>query len=373
MFEIHISDLDVSSGNVPITWCVDAKALEFLKKEEVADPQVVIVVSPVDNYHIRREYRKVVPLTDLMTYLDFRISGKNKIWAFISTYNKKKVNSAYLSKEEGWFITNILDHDGTEFSSKISEIPELTASPIEVNVPKEIFAKEPSKFEKDWVNHFFRDKCIDQCEFRRRRLFAYSFQILIMAINLCIRFLFLIIALLLGSRGLTLKYLLHPLIYSLNSSLGVFSGGTWFIQRLPEDENDSVDKLINKQYFWYLVRSFWTLPFIPIIFIPSILLIWKGYFFHFMVISSIVIVGILLAIGTVIAISDGLIGDFLNKIIEFLDKGKEYSYTSEEETQQLLCSGEPKTVSISALPFKKRTLKLRFDQIKGKVCRPFSA
>jgi hypothetical protein len=45
---------------------------------------------------------------------------------------------------------------------------------VDVDIPKECFAREPSDLEKRWVNWLYMSKTVDQCEFRKRRLFAYN-------------------------------------------------------------------------------------------------------------------------------------------------------------------------------------------------------
>ena len=73
MLELQITDNDVSTGSVQISWCVDAEVLKELADKKVKEPQLVIVVAPEgDNYDLRKEMRKVVPLKDLMTYMEFR-------------------------------------------------------------------------------------------------------------------------------------------------------------------------------------------------------------------------------------------------------------------------------------------------------------
>src|SRR6185295_9161179 len=198
MIEIFISDTDATSGSVPITWCVSPETLKLLAEQEVRDPQIVICVAPAgEKYAREKEVRKVVALKDLMTYIEFRSSGKNNIWAVVSFRDPKSAKNLYLSKKDGAYDSSMLSYDGTDYSGWLKktdsqyrdeeaiaqaelEKTHMLSTPVTVNVPVECFAKEPSAWEKTWVNHFFRAKSVDQCDFRRRRLFAYLVQPLVL-------------------------------------------------------------------------------------------------------------------------------------------------------------------------------------------------
>jgi hypothetical protein len=165
MLELKVASRDVTNGNIAISWCVDPAAVQYLAASKLNDPQVVIVVAPTENYHARREYRKVVPLKDLMTYLECRTAGENQIRAFISTKSKKDSRGRYLAREDGFYKTDILTEDGKEWShifhgtyeSHTTENgeqekvyvrhPDLPAPTMLVNVPAGVFAKEPAKWE----------------------------------------------------------------------------------------------------------------------------------------------------------------------------------------------------------------------------------
>lgn len=122
MFSLKISDLDVSGGTVPVSWCLDMETINRLQTYGAIDPQVVIVVAPEgDKYSIKKEYRKVVPLKDLMAYIEFRSVGPNRIWAFIdSLRDHKMAKNRWLYKEGGEYGSSILTYDGNDWGSYIS-------------------------------------------------------------------------------------------------------------------------------------------------------------------------------------------------------------------------------------------------------------
>src|SRR6185436_11589554 len=282
MIELFIADDNVTSGTIAISWCVSHETLDFLANEKVANPQLVICVSPEgEEYSPEKEYRKVVPLKDMMTYIEFHVPGKNKISAFLSHKNHKEAKDKYLSKNNGSYDSDILNSNGSDYSIWLrrycveNESQYMLAAPIIVNVPLECFAPEPPKWEKLWVNYFFRDKPIDQCHYRKRRLFAYLIQPFIFVAFSLIKLLPLLVATLVGSRNWSLKYLLHPLTYDVESSTEVVFGGSIFIRKLPED-----DLPLHEQgnYVWYLCKKLCLLPLMPMIFIPLALLIYFHIF-----------------------------------------------------------------------------------------------
>lgn len=383
MFSIQIADADVTGGTIPITWCLDIETVKYLSDRKIPDPQVVIVVAPEgDAYHARKEYRKVVPLKDLLAYVEFRASGKNRIWAFISFKSAKEAKNAYLSRESGEYKTDLLGSDGNEWSGifnydpvKEKYLPEIGSEPISVEVPAGVFAPEPSAGEKAWVNHFFRDKCVDQCDFRRRRLFAYGVQPFIMLGQLVIRALFLVLALLVGARNTSFAPLLHPLTYDMRAALSVFGGGTIFIRHLPEDEAGEKGPETFWQVVSYIARSFWSFPFMPVIVIVLGVL---GYY-HRLLFAGQIAGGVLLlalVIGGIVAFfASGSAKDVFNWVCDKIQgtTDGELWYMDQGEIDLLTCNADKKPYNLSTLPAEKRTLRLRFSDLKSKVCRPFSA
>ena len=99
-FKIFIADTNVDSGSVPISWCCSKELLDFMLQRKIADPQVLIVVSPedIDGYHnICKEQRFVVSLKDMAAFVSFRYPGKNRIFASVIFGNKKETKYSYLN------------------------------------------------------------------------------------------------------------------------------------------------------------------------------------------------------------------------------------------------------------------------------------
>lgn len=374
MIELFVSDNDATNGTIAVTWCVSHETLDLLAGQDVKDPQVMIVVSPEgDNYTKSKEYRKVVPLKDLMTYIEFRVPGKNRISAVVSYKTKKEAKEKYLIKDYGEFVSTVLNYEGDDYASwlKGEDQVHMLSAPISVNVPRECFASEPPAWEKVWVNHFFRHKPIDQCNYRRRRLFAYLVQPFIMFALALVKLFLLLVATLIASRGWSLKYLLHPLTYDLESSTEVLKGGSICIRRLPEDDLRGDPPNLP----WYLLKKFCLLPLMPLIAIPLALLA----HFHVLWVGGLVIAGLLAILLVFFLFASGAAKDLFFGAIDLITKlfsklpSDDLWYMRQDEMAMIICDGRKKKASLSALPAKKRTLSLRFNDLKSKVCRPFSA
>ena len=378
MFQLQLADADVTNGTIAVSWCLDQEILKELADEKVIDPQVIICVAPVDNYHLNKEYRKVIPLKDLMTYIEFRASGKNKIWGLVSHKSVKEARVRYLEKSDGEFHTNILNFDGDQYAASIRDSDEedgkgnfkSLSQPIEVTVPGAVFAKEPSQWEKTWVNHLFRDKVIDQCEFRRRRLFAYGVQPFIVFANLCLRVILTVIAAGFFARDFSFRYLAHPLGYSLLDSMELFEKGSLLIKHLPEDDK-AINKVPNPSY---LFRSFWLVPFMPVVWIPLLLLAATKHYTGFSVwgCALLLVAFVFLLVSFLANHASVLKVPFTTAWAWMNPHSEDLWYLNQDEVEIITCNQEKKPITYNSLPNKRKTARLRFQLLKSKVCKPFS-
>lgn len=374
MFQLQIADTDVTGGSLAVSWCVDHELLNQLVKLNCKDLQVVICVSPADNYSNNKEYRKVVPLKDLMTFIEFRCSGKNNIWGFISFSSKNTVKNYYLGKCDSGYINDILYSDGSNYHDYIKNENKVFSEPLTVDVPDGVFAEEPADWEKIWVNHFFRNKVVDQCDFRKRRLFAYFLQPVILILNFLLRLFIITFATLTLCRNTSLKYLFHPLMYSINDTFDVFEKGTYVWN---SDSRDSDTDIPNVDYF---LSKTWKAFLMPLIWLPilicSIFSLWP---------VVIVIVGILLLISLIFmsvsfakhaSYNFGFLGRVIfwlpNKFINYFLMPKELWYLDKNEINLIICSEDKKVLSYKDIPNNRKTINLRIQNIKSKICKPFS-
>jgi hypothetical protein len=353
MFQLQIADTDATNGNTAISWCLDKKLVEWVKENKCADPVVVLCISPADPnlYHIDKEVRRVVPLKDLMAYMEFRYPGKNNISGFISLYGKSCTENNFL--ERGWygFRTSLLNNDGSDYSDSVKEeFPYSTQ--LSVDVPKECFAKEPSDAEKAWVYWLHDDRPKDQCQFRKHRMFAYSVQPFIFLLNILTKVLLMYIAMTYGSRGLSLDPLVHPLRESITS--------TW----------DKINPLEGSIFIGRGSNVF--LNYARMIFMPLVLFaMFMIWYTHALVVVSVALVIVasifLFFFMYYMEHRHSVFSNLLSK----LKKQEVAWYLDEDNVNAVLCDGKS-VKTFSSLPSKNKTIKLRFQDLKSKVCRPFA-
>lgn len=355
MFELHLANNNVDSGTIAVSWCLDKEALEILTSKGIKDPVVVLCVAPVDNYALHKEVRHVVPLSDLIGYIGFQCAGKNKVWGFISAWSNSVTRGDYLCVRHDEYRTSILN-DGEEFSSVVlSDVNEtFIAAPLEIDIPSEAFAKEPPAWEAAWINLWYRDPPKDQCAYRRRRLFGYSLKPVLFALLMFVRLFFVIGAFLYGSRDFSLQSLLHPLrteMYEVVKML--FDSETIFIGQ-------------GESKFWNYAR----LPFMPLIAI-----LWIGLAIALIKLHVFATgIGIILGAGGILVVAYTILKT-AESIIDHRELVKLKApawYLNEDEADLIICSGQPRFGSFWTLPKKHRTFKLFAQDLKSKVCRPFS-
>lgn len=372
MLELHVADTDVTTGSISVGWCVSQDTLQELARNKIKDPVVVLITSPEGDYAGKKEWRTVVSLKDLVGYVEFRAAGKMNIWGFI-TENKKVAKDNFLDvmRTSGNYFYSVLNHEATDWyrhsdfastvcpsmgqlAAKEEELLARRSKPVSVMVPEDIFAPEPAEWEKAWVNHFLgRNRPVDQCDFRRRRLFAYTVQPVLMLLGILFRAVLTLFSLLLGLRGFTMEHVLHPMSHSIFEAEDLVHGGTWFVGR-------------GNNEFLNWIR----LPLIPVAF-PFYVLLYCTHAF----VPMLLVLGALASLGGFFL----LISYFGEKFIRYsANKEKNNTgpawYLDTKEMSYLVCNGEAnKATSLKDLPFAKRTVRLQFQNIKSKICRPFSA
>lgn len=366
MLELHVPNPDVTSGTIPVTWCLSKEDLEAIKKyrEEYggSDPTVLILVAPVDNYHSNKEQRYVVRLSDMMAYVSFKYPGKNRIFAMVCS---QRTFGAYKERflGRGWdgYYVTLLNYKGDDYAAYYLNSREgqpkgekiLMDRPLEVDVPADCFAKEPHELEKAWASWLLPSSFTDQCAFRRRRFF-YPIQAVIFVLNMFLRFLILMLALSLGARSLTLKYLRHPLTYGMWASWEMFSEGILFCRKESGDDPRTAWEVVK-----YVAYHCWPLPFSPLslgtIAALGYLSGWAVLMKAFLYLS-----GVLTAILLVIAF--GLFSRYFRAWYS-----KQATTELQEIEAELICTGEPRMS-----PPARRSVKLYYMAVKSKVCKPYA-
>jgi len=182
-FELIIGDAggQIDNGDVPIRWCMKPDFVVQLEAHKIVDPHVLISSfypdNNTENYSNEMD-RKLVPLSELMTYLRFTKAGKCKVIGVIldGSCGRKELWDMYMRKDHNGYKTSIVSSWDGEIHSNI-EYSEVVTSDF-VSIPENVFGREPSPWLKWYVNlwHNSHNKITDECDFRKRFLIAFIFK-----------------------------------------------------------------------------------------------------------------------------------------------------------------------------------------------------
>lgn len=352
MLELHLDKREAVDSVVPVRWCISKDTLEELKSRGAKDPHIFIATIYPDG----REKRWLLPLGQVIEYIDFSRPGPCRIVASIVWENyggKKELRRRCLdrSSHSRYRYYIIQGHDDQSFCPNLLDCKWLEATEIEVVVADGFFAKEPSEFEKKYVNWFFDYPAHDQCDFKKRRLIAYfGPQYVVMLGNFLVRALAASWFLLIGKRGINYKAVFQLLDREMDD-VWLYRDYSVFTKDSKGEDRNPIVAL-----------------FAPIVSLPTLVLFyfWSGAILTALIftILAIVVVGGLIAFAVAVLPS---IGDYFERLA--LERSKRY----EEEAEDIICTGRPMPASLDALSKNKRTLYLRFKDLKAAVCRPYAA
>jgi len=193
-FELIIGDAGgkIDNGDVPIRWCISKEYVENLEEQGIIDPHVLIAsYAPrkkgEDKNFTKEMDRRMVPLTELMTYLRFTRAGKAKVYGIIldGSEGRKELHNRYM--KVGWYGRPEIVYSYDDKLHKDMDLCVTTTSEI-VEIPANVFGKEPSPWMKWYVNlwHEKNGRVVDECHYRRRLLLAFTLKwILVLIYTLC--------------------------------------------------------------------------------------------------------------------------------------------------------------------------------------------
>jgi hypothetical protein len=395
--EISVLEHDVVTGAIPITWCIGKELKEEIQ-DSVKDYSVLIITAPLtpnESGSSKTEWRTIVPLKDMMAYVTFLRPGSNRI--FVTLVSKQRFDSSdrehfLMRRGEKWredVLSYVNQAENGELivhsESGVSQYSRAKAY-CDIDMPKECFAKAPSKWLCKWVNLFWPEAPVDQCAFRKRALLAFSVQppaVLVMGA--------MILAAVIG-------ILAFRLLAALFLTLFACKGVDWTpIYRPFGHDVETVDVWTNvRGSHLYFPKLPFTMSYVFVV-IPFLLLscsicylfgIDLRYGFH-MLLWFLGSAAIMLIFAVVFPLSvlalDWVLFDLLKLTWlndHWLFRWMEYreNRTAEREAWQklrarheaaLLACRMSNYKKVNDLPWRKRTLRLRFKGTKAKVCRPF--
>ncbi|HAU66489.1 TPA: hypothetical protein DCW61_04025 [Candidatus Uhrbacteria bacterium] len=245
MLKIQIKEPSTQTGSICVSWYVDPKLLQLLDGLCVEKPYVLLITAPTgDRYDIGKEQRTLAPLKDGMSYVSFATDGENVIHAVVVwdyKQDEKELKRIVLRKYCREWNRELLDYNGEKIDSRWREywgiidveeqdsrFKQYATDSLNVPVPAGCFAKPAPAWEQPWVNLWFQEPPINECEYDKRRLWAYSIQPPIMFLNWILRVSLTLIALLSGFRQINWTPVFHLLSNGISETLENFKNPNYF-------------------------------------------------------------------------------------------------------------------------------------------------
>ena len=360
MIRLFAENPGQANPNLALRWCVDKKTLDELKEKGIKNPQLLLVVAQhLDKWNVREIERKLVPLGQAMEWLEFNRPGRHTIYATIvwDVWGDDK-GFEFLTQwllrgsRSGVFTYEMFNGDGVFSRIRHSVVGKhsLDEGSLDVVVAEEFFAKEPPAWLNWWVNLWFGameiSRPTNQCSFRRRAILAFTIQpipVFIWALlKSLMRLAMAVVLVLCGMRRVSFKPIIHPFDLCL--------GNVW------RDMGPSVflKDRYGKWYFAYVagligcgLRTIWR----ALVSSPSAEELerrWKRK-------------------EQEIAESDRKKREKKEREREQRESEKFY-----EGLQDVACIGVPLKPKLELLPKRRKTVYLRFQDLKAKVCRPYA-
>ena len=398
----EISPEGQSDSVIPIRWCVSREVVQELRDKGISSPHFLISVTNAGHELERR----LVPLADEMVYLQFTRPGQNVVHATIVWHRydngdelKKAIFSLYGFDRRGYpqYSHEVLTYgkDGfTDFDEDIGRHP--GQETLSVEVPAEMFAKEPPRWLKRFVGYFFDVNNVDQCHFRRRLILS------ILAIPLAVLWVIgkelvtvgsLIVLLVAGRREINFHPVLNPIRYAPDDTWQDVHSSFWFVKKNGDDRFDPV-LAINPLFMvisgavTYFVTMIWS----QVSFNGDkaqeqhLDHLWTGTWWIWLIAF-----GTPLAIYFVISLGAGFVSVIKlatktpvaekthnrwqqkreQQRREKLQQTKQATKVLYSTLEEMVCNGD-RRADLKELPKERRTLRLRFQATKAKVCRPYA-
>lgn len=358
--QLFCDNREIDNPSLPIRWCLEKDSLLELSPNYCN--LVVILVRDLDNNELSRH---IFSFKQGMAFIPLRRPGNTVITAFLLSHiSKKRLFSEARNMESGQL----------KGSSKCY-------NEITIYVPGEIFAPEPPRWLKWWVELWHRHRSVDQCQFRKRVIWAFTgkpiFSIIWMLFACSLRFIVATALLLIGRLRVSFRPAIHPFamdMESVSKPAWYEPKHTWIWTKTLWGTKNIGDGcplwVLAPTYFIFLL---WTVAkIIGWIFVPE-----NTVTYHLIhnraLIWSLVSLGIIyLGGGSIVGIGYFFgASDTWNSWSKSRQAKRDAKRKYQLLTSPVSCSFGNLSPTLSSIPLKDRTIRLIFSGIKRHVCRPF--
>lgn len=370
---------------VPLRWCITPETVRMIQERGFEDPHMLIIIenggSEVD--------RELVPLTDMMCYIEFRRPGTNVVHATIVASEPLahcSVNEVFSKWDSKHYLGSVLRFHDSTIDHSIDDVKRLDCeAQLDVVVPEEMFSKS-------WRLTWWLGTCLDKrgtppprdrCQLRQRALlnaptlpFLGAILLLLLAVLWMANAVTTAFMLLLGRRDVDFRALFHPNWVDVPTDIWVRSAPSfWWKKKVT----------VPQHVFGYTHESVWYEKRHPVFFVlnPPVLLAVTalGLVMSYIFSNVLLLVLPLLAVAVValaIVVVYGFTRDAISRRAANKEKEKElqreeHRQALSRELELLTCNSQSREASLAALPRERRTVKLRYRHYKAMVCKPFAS
>ena len=362
MIRLFAENPGQANPNLALRWCVDKKTLDELKDRGLRNPQLLLVIAQHPRpYMVKEIERKLVPLDQVMEWLEFNRPGRYTIYATIVWDANDKTNfdaQWLLLREDGKFRKEIFDCNGNfsrTFYTQI-DIHSLDEGSLDVVVEKEFFAKEPPPWLNWWVNLWFEAmeifKPTNQCSFRRRAILAFTIQPIPAFVWVLLKSLMRLFAALafvpFGMRRISFKPIIHPFDLCLENVWSDIGPSVFLKDKHGNWHFSFITGPIGRG-----LRTIWRVLTPP----PSSEKFERRKEQKELKLAR---------------TNSRLLAKQTRKQREKQEREQRELMAFYEELQDVACIGVPLKPKFELLPERRRTFHLRYMDLKAKVCKPFA-
>ena len=198
----------LDTATVPLQW-------HFSNDLIAKKPQFIVIcdhLGSIENLSDSNYYsfgtRHIIEVKKLASYIQLHCSGRHHFVIMVFYGDKKDALERahkYMKKDgsaygKSLFVSSILKNNKDEDTYSC----EMTI--VEFDVPLGLFSERPkSKFGQaiwEWVNRWYSTDPIDQCDYRRRKIFAFTIQLILFLIGRAIAGLFITLYSIIGAAVL---------------------------------------------------------------------------------------------------------------------------------------------------------------------------